>query len=88
MEISQLENKVLSDRINALAESQTIAMAKKARATLQKLEKERARQQKQLDKAQRRLVVKTQRTSSTTRLEDDELESDGMHSVPHAVPGT
>jgi hypothetical protein len=63
-------------------------MAKKARATLQKLEKERARQQKQLDKAQRRLVVKTQRTSSTTRLEDDELESDGMHSVPHAVPGT
>jgi hypothetical protein len=63
-------------------------MAKKARATLQKLEKERARQQKQLDKAQRRLVVKTQRTSSTTRLEDDELESDGMHLVPHAVPGT
>ncbi len=63
-------------------------MAKKTRATFQKREKERARQQKQNAKAQRRLVVKTQRTSSTTRLEDDELESDGMHSVPHAVPGT
>jgi hypothetical protein len=62
-------------------------MAKKARATFQKREKERARQQKQHDKAQRRLVAKAQRTSSTP-LEDDELESDGMHPVPHAMPGT
>jgi hypothetical protein len=63
-------------------------MAKKARATFQKREKERARQQKQHDKAQRRLVAKAQRTSSTPRLEDDEPESDGMHPVPQAVPGT
>ena len=60
-------------------------MAKKARATFQKREKERARQQKQNAKAQRRLVAKAQRTSSTPPLEDDELESDGMHPVPHAV---
>jgi hypothetical protein len=51
-------------------------MAKKARATFQKQEKERARQQKQHDKAQRRLVAKEQRTASTSRLEDDKRESD------------
>ncbi len=62
-------------------------MAKKARTTFQKFEKERARQQKQHDKAQRQLVVKTQRTSSRTRLED-ELESDGIHPISHAVPDT
>ena len=63
-------------------------MAKKARATFQKQEKERARQQKQHDKAQRRLVAKEQRTASTSRLEDDELGSNGMSQAPQAVPGT
>ncbi len=63
-------------------------MSKKARATFQKREKERARQQKQNAKAQRRLVAKAQRTSSTPPLEDNELESDGMNPVPHAMPGT
>lgn len=62
-------------------------MAKKARATFQKQAKERARQQKQHDKAQRRLAAKEQRTSSTPRLEDDEMENDGMHPAPQAVPG-
>ena len=57
-------------------------MAKKTHATFQKQEKERARQQKQLDKAQRRLVAKAQSTSSSPRLEDDELESDGKCPVP------
>ena len=57
-------------------------MAKKARATFQKQEKERARQQKKHDKAQRRLVAKAQRTSSTPHLEDDELESDGKPPAP------
>jgi hypothetical protein len=61
-------------------------MAKKARATFQKREKERARQQKQHDKAQRRLVAKAQRTSSTPQLEDDELGSDSVHPLPHGVP--
>ena len=57
-------------------------MAKKARATFQKNEKERARQQKQHDKVQRRLAVKAQSTSSTPRLENDELESDGKRPAP------
>jgi len=39
-------------------------MAKKSRATFQKREKERARQQKQHDKAQRRVAAKAQRGSS------------------------
>jgi hypothetical protein len=57
-------------------------MAKKARPSFQKQEKERARQQKQHDKAQRRLVAKAQSASGTPRLEDDELESDGKRPVP------
>jgi hypothetical protein len=61
-------------------------MAQKARATFQKREKERARQQKQHDKAQRRLAAKEQRTSSAPRMEDDELELAGMHLGPHALP--
>jgi hypothetical protein len=57
-------------------------MAKKARPSFQKQEKERARQQKQHDKAQRRLVAKAQSASGTPRLEDDELESDGKRPAP------
>jgi len=61
-------------------------MAKKSRATLHKREKERARQQKQHDKAQRRLAAKAQRASSPPRMEDDELGVAGMGPGPHAVP--
>jgi hypothetical protein len=61
-------------------------MAKKARATFQKREKERARQQKQHDKAQRRLAAKEQRASSTPRMADDALEIASMRPGPHAVP--
>ncbi len=60
-------------------------MAKKARATFQKREKERARQQKQQDKAQRRLAAKEQRTSGAPRLDDDELLDPSMHPAPHVV---
>jgi hypothetical protein len=49
-------------------------MAKKSRATFQKREKERARQQKQQDKAQRRLAAKEQRVPTTLHMEDDGLE--------------
>ena len=56
-------------------------MAKKSRATFQKREKERARQQKQHDKAQRRVAAKAQRASSAPRLEDDELELASMRLV-------
>jgi hypothetical protein len=61
-------------------------MAKKTRMTFQKREKERARQQKQHDKAQRRLAAKEQRASNTPRMEDDELEITGMSLGPHALP--
>ena len=61
-------------------------MAQKARATFQKREKERARQQKQHDKAQRRLAAKAQRTSSAPPMEDEVLASAGMPPGPQAVP--
>jgi len=53
-------------------------MAKKSRATFQKREKERARQHKQHDKAQR--------ASSAPPMADDVLESAGMSREPQAVP--
>jgi hypothetical protein len=61
-------------------------MAQKARATFQKREKEKARQQKQHDKAQRRLAAKEQRTSGAPRMENDELELAGMRLGPQALP--
>jgi hypothetical protein len=61
-------------------------MAKKSRATFQKREKERARQQKQHDKAQRRVAAKEQRTSSAPRLEDHELELASIGREPHGAP--
>ena len=60
-------------------------MAKKSRATFQKREKERARQQKQHDKAQRRVAAKEQRASSAPRLEDYELELPSMGLEPHGT---
>jgi len=60
-------------------------MAQKSRATFQKREKERARQQKQHDKAQRRVAAKAQRTSSALPMEDDGLESAAIRLEPHAV---
>ena len=53
-------------------------MAKKSRATFQKREKERARQQKQHDKAQR--------ASSAPHMEDDALAIAGMRPGPPALP--
>ena len=49
-------------------------MAKKSRATFQKREKEKARQQKQQDKAQRRLEAKTRRDAGLPPLETDDPE--------------
>jgi len=61
-------------------------MANKSRVSFQKRDKERARQQKQHDKVQRRLAAKVQRTSSAPPMADDALESAGMHREPQAVP--
>ena len=63
-------------------------MAKKPRATFQKREKERARQQKQHDKAQRRLAAKAQRDTAAPRMADDALAIAGMRLEPHAVPAS
>jgi len=60
-------------------------MAQKSRATFQKREKERARQQKQHDKAQRRVAAKAQRASSAPPMADDALAIAGMRLEPHAV---
>ena len=61
-------------------------MAKTSRATFQKREKERARQQKQHDKAQRRVAAKAPRASSAPRLEDHQLALAGLCREPQAVP--
>ncbi len=61
-------------------------MAKQSRATFQKREKERARQQKQQDKAQRRLAAKARRAGSAPHIEGDDLASAGMRPEPHALP--
>jgi hypothetical protein len=61
-------------------------MAQKVRATFQKREKERARQQKQHDKAQRRVAAKAQRDTAAPRMADDALAIVGMRLEPRAVP--
>ena len=61
-------------------------MAKKARATFQKREKERARQQKQHDKVQRRVAAKAQRDTATPRMADDALAIAGMRLEPQTAP--
>jgi hypothetical protein len=61
-------------------------MAKQSRATFQKREKERARQQKQHDKAQRRLAAKERSASGAPRMEDDAPEVVGTGPGPYAVP--
>ena len=61
-------------------------MAQKARATFQKREKERARQQKQHDKVQRRVAAKAQRTSSAPPMEDEALAIASRRPGPQAVP--
>ena len=61
-------------------------MAKKSRATFQKREKERARQQKQHDKAQRRVAAKAQRGPSAPPMADDALAITDLRPGLQAVP--
>ena len=61
-------------------------MAKQSRATFQKREKEKIRQQKQQDKAQRRLAAKARRGTGVPAIEDDALESVSMHAGLPVVP--
>jgi hypothetical protein len=62
-------------------------MAKQSRETFQKRAKERARQQKQHDKAQRRLAAKERRAAdSAPHSEGDDPARAGLCLGPHAVP--
>jgi hypothetical protein len=61
-------------------------MAKQARETFQKREKERARQQKQHDKAQRRLAAKAQRADSAPHSASDDPARAGLSLGLHALP--
>lgn len=61
-------------------------MAKQSRGTFQKREKERARQQKQQDKAQRRLAAKERRAGSAHPSEGDDPASAGMRPELSALP--
>jgi hypothetical protein len=61
-------------------------MAKQSQATFHKRAKERARQQKQRDKAQRRLAAKERRAGGVPPMEGDDPASAGTRPGPHAVP--
>ena len=60
-------------------------MAKQSRASFQKREKEKVRQQKQHDKVQRRLAAKERRDTGAPHMEDNELEIVGLRPEPHVV---
>jgi hypothetical protein len=62
-------------------------MANRVRPTFQKREKERARQQKQRDKAQRRLAVKQQKAQAGPRGEGEEdPDIAGIRPGPQSLP--
>ena len=62
-------------------------MAKKSRPTFQKLNKEKARQQKQRDKAARRLQAKQRRTDAKLGIVDTTLEdADGIQPGSQSLP--
>lgn len=59
-------------------------MAKKSRPTFQKLNKERARQQKQQAKAARRLEAKPRRATAASESGETTLEMGGIGLEPQA----
>ena len=61
-------------------------MARQSRATAQKREKEKVRQQKQHEKVQRRLAAKARRADGVPYSENDEPDWTGLSLVPHALP--
>ena len=61
-------------------------MAKQGRGTFQKRAKERAREQKQHDKAQRRLAAKARRVDSAPHSEGDDPARARPGLGPHALP--
>ena len=63
-------------------------MAKKSRETFQKRNKEKARQQKQNDKAARRLEAKKRRASGESDIGDTPLDTAGILTRSSAFPSS
>lgn len=61
-------------------------MAKQSRATFHKRAKEMARQQKQRDKAQRRLAAKERRAGGVPPMEGDDPTRADLPLGPHEMP--
>jgi hypothetical protein len=61
-------------------------MAKKSRASFQKRHKEQARQQKQKDKAARRLEAKQRRASAASEIGDPTLDMADIRLGPGPLP--
>ncbi|OGP51963.1 MAG: hypothetical protein A2Y79_11840 [Deltaproteobacteria bacterium RBG_13_43_22] len=61
-------------------------MANKSKATFRKMEKEKARQQKQRDKEARRLQSKTLNTASGPKTSDEDPDIAGIRPGPQPLP--
>jgi hypothetical protein len=61
-------------------------MAKKTRASFQKRHKEQARQQKQRDKAARRLAAKQRRANAASEIGDPTLDMADVRLGPQSLP--
>jgi hypothetical protein len=61
-------------------------MANKSKATFRKMEKEKARQQKQKDKEARRLQSKTTNPGGSSRTGDEDPDIAGIRPGPQPLP--
>ena len=61
-------------------------MAKKTKATFEKRQKEKARQQRQKDKEAQRLLNKERRASAGPRLEGEDPDLAGIRPGPQPLP--
>jgi hypothetical protein len=61
-------------------------MANKSKATFRKMEKEKARQQKQRDKEARRLQSKTGTTAGPSKTGDEDPDIAGIRPGPQPLP--
>jgi len=61
-------------------------MARRSRPTSQKRNKEMARQQKQKDKATRRLEAKERKTNGESQVGDKDLDIAGIQPGPQPLP--
>jgi hypothetical protein len=69
-----------------VAESRSEKMAHRSRPTSQKRNKEKARQEKQKNKAARRLEAKARKTAASTKIGDTDLDLAGIRPGPQPLP--